>query len=160
MKLSFFKYLLIFSIVAVAIYSCVKKTTYPTVPIIEYRNFIAFDGDSADLQIRFTDGDGDIGVSESDSTKTFWYTYYYQDTVSLNYVGYYRPLFNDTLRVGYMIKSPSDAYKGKPISGEVSVRLQKYRHSKRIKHVKYVVYLLDAAGNKSNVVTTPAITVP
>jgi hypothetical protein len=130
------------------------------VPVIEYKNFTAFDGDSADLQLRFTDGDGDIGVYESDSTKTFWYTYYYQDTVSLNYLVYYRPYYNDTLKVGYVIKSPSNAYKGKSISGEVSVRIQKYRHSKKIKHVKYVFYLLDAAGNKSNIITTPAIAVP
>lgn len=159
MKGSFFKYLLIFSIVSVVAYACVKKTTYPTSPTIEYRDFIPYLGDSADLKVTFTDGDGDIGVSENDSTRTFWYTYYYLDTIQNKYVGYYRPLFNDTLRLGYIIKSPSESYKGKPISGEISVRLQKFRHIKQVKNVKYVFYLFDEAGNKSNVVTTPEIIV-
>ena len=63
----------------------------------------------------------------------------------------------DTLRTGFIIKPPSDAYNGKPISGELSIRMQKFRHSKKIKHVKYVMYLFDAAGNKSNVVTSPEL---
>jgi hypothetical protein len=135
--------------------SCVKKKSYPTVPEIEYKDFFPFVGDSADLQAKFTDGDGDIGVNEEDSTRTFWVTYYYKDTVTNKFVGYYRPLFNDTLRTGYIVKMPNDSYKGKSVSGEISVRLQQFRHSKKIKNVKYVIYLLDKAGNKSNVVTTP-----
>jgi hypothetical protein len=56
-----------------------------------------------------------------------------------------------------VVKAPEDSYKGKPISGEVSVRLQQLRHSKKIKNIKYVIYLFDAAGNKSNIVTTPEL---
>jgi hypothetical protein len=160
MKRSFFKYLLLFVIASVIIYACVKKTTYPTTPEIEYKAFYPFVGDSADLQIKFKDGDGDIGVSADDSTRTLWVTYYYKDTVTQKFIGYYRPLFNDTLRTGYIIKSPNDSYKGKPISGEISVRLQQLRHSKKIKNVKYVIYLFDKAGHKSNVVTTPELFVP
>ena len=160
MKRYFFKYLLFLSILGVFIYSCVKKTSYPTVPEITYKDFIPFTGDSADIQVKFTDGDGDIGASGADSTRTFWVTYYYRDTITNKYVAYYRPLFNDTLRTGYIIKLQDGAYKGKPISGEISVRLQQYRHSKKIKHVKYVMYLFDAAGNKSNVLTSPELTVP
>ncbi len=159
MKTSFFKYLLLFAIVSVVVYACVKKTTYPTTPEIEYKDFYPYVGDSADLQVKFKDGDGDIGVSENDTTRTFWVTYYYRDTITQKYVGYYRPLFNDTLRTGYIVKSPNDSYKGKPISGEVSVRLQQFRHSKKIKNVKYVIYLFDKAGNKSNVITTPELTI-
>ncbi|MFN8116916.1 MAG: hypothetical protein U0W65_12440 [Bacteroidia bacterium] len=160
MQKSFFKYLLLVTVSAAFLWACVKKTTYPTVPEIDYKAFFPYVGDSADIQIRFTDGDGDIGVEESDSTRTFWVTYYYRDTITNKYVGYYRPLFNDTLRTGYIIKSPSDAYKGKPISGEISVRLQQFRHSKKIKNVKYVIYLFDAAGNRSNIITSPEISVP
>lgn len=163
MKVSFFKYLLIFSVVAFVAYACVKKTTYPTTPEIEYADFIPYVGDSADLKLNFTDGDGDIGVNENDSTRNFWYTYYYLDTITNKYRAYSMVNLNtgnvDTLRLGYIIKAPSDSYKGKPISGEISVRLQKFRHIKQIKNVKYVFYLFDEAGNKSNVVTTPAITV-
>ncbi|MES2515334.1 MAG: hypothetical protein V4580_14370 [Bacteroidota bacterium] len=158
MKTSFFKYLLLTAVIAIVAYGCVKKTTYPTTPTIEYKGFNAFYGDSADLQITFKDGDGDIGVGENDATPTFFYTYYYKDTATNNYIAYFRPLFNDTLRIGYNVKSPSDSYKGKPINGEMSIRLQASRHDTWVKHVKYVFYLLDASGNKSNVVTSPEIT--
>jgi hypothetical protein len=159
MKSSFFKYLLSFAVVSLILFACVKKTTYPVIPVIEFQDFYPFVGDSANLAIKFTDGDGDIGVSESDSTRTFWVTYYYKDTITLKYRAY-TPCLNgcDTSRIGFVIKSPSDAYKGKPISGELSLKLQKIRHSKKIKNIKYVLYLLDKAGNKSNVVTTPEIT--
>lgn len=159
MQKSFFKYLLLAILGTAFLWACVKKTSYPTTPVIEYKDFFPFVGDSADIQIKFTDGDGDIGVSQSDSTRTLWVTYYYKDTITNKYVGYYRPLFNDTLRTGYIIKAPNDSYKGKPISGEVSVRLQQFRHSKKIKNVKYVVYLFDNAGNKSNVITSPELVV-
>ena len=71
MKGSFFKYLFIFSAASVITYACVKKTTYPTTPVIEYRDFIPYVGDSADLKLNFTDGDGDIGVNGNDSTRNF-----------------------------------------------------------------------------------------
>ncbi len=160
MKKFFFRYLFILVVGSFLTFSCVKKNSYPTIPEIEYKDFIPFIGDSADLQVKFTDGDGDIGVADGDSTRTFWVTYYYRDTITNKYIGFYRPLFNDTLRTGYIIKSPSNSYEGSPISGEVSVRLQQFRHSKRITHVKYVVYLIDKAGNKSNTITTPEIIVP
>ncbi|MDF2448876.1 MAG: hypothetical protein K0R26_1380 [Bacteroidota bacterium] len=155
----FFKYLLLGACGFILI-SCVKKTSYPTVPEIEYQAFYPYAGDSADIQIKFTDGDGDIGGGETDSTRNFWVTYYYKDTVTQKYTAYYIAQKNDTLRTGYAIKAPGDAYKGKPISGEVNVRLQQMRHSKKVKSLKYVIYLFDAAGNKSNVVTTPEISVP
>ncbi len=155
----FFSYLFILAITGTVVYSCVKKTTYPKTPEIEYQAFYPFVGDSADFQIKFTDGDGDIGVSETDSTRTLFVTYYFKDTVTNKYRAYYSTLFNDTLRTGYVVRAPSDSYQGKPISGEVSVRLQQFRHSKKIKNVKYVVCLFDKAGNKSNVITTPELQV-
>lgn len=160
MKKSFFNYLFIFGIIGLVIYSCVKKTTYPKIPEIEYKDFFPFLGDSADLQIKFTDGDGDIGVEQEDSTRTLFYTYYYKDTITQQYTAYYSTALNDTLRIGYVVNAPTDSYLGKPISGEINVRLQKYRHSKKIKKIKYVIYLFDKAGNKSNIVTSPEIDVP
>ena len=160
MKISFFKYLLLFVIVSVVFYACVKKTTYPTIPEIEYYSFNPYIGDSADLQIKFKDGDGDIGVPASDTTRTLWITYYYKDTITQKYRAYTSCANNcDSLRTGYIVKAPKDSYAGKPITGELSTRLQQFRHSKKIKNVKYVIYLFDKAGNKSNVLTTPELTV-
>ena len=140
--------------------ACVKKKTYSTTPEIEYKAFYPYVGDSADFVIKFMDGDGDIGVGQDDTTKTLYVNYYYKDTVTGKYVGYYSTFLNDTVKTGYIVKKPTDAYTGKAISGEISVRLQQYRHSKKIKHVKYVSYLLDRAGHKSNVITTPELNVP
>lgn len=159
MKKSIFNYTLLLAITSIALYSCVKKTTYNTVPEIEYKEFYPYVGDSALIQIKFTDGDGDIGVSQGDSTRTIWVNYYYRDTVTNKYRGFYDNFNNDTLKTGYIVKAPNDSYKGKPISGELLVKLQQFRHSKKIKDLKYVIYLYDNAGNKSNVVTTPAIIV-
>lgn len=60
MQKSFFKYLLLVIVGAAFLLACVKKTTYPTVPEIDYKAFFPYVGDSADIQIKFTDGDGDI----------------------------------------------------------------------------------------------------
>jgi hypothetical protein len=154
----FFKYLSLIVFSCIFLFSCVKKTSYPSTPEIEYKAFFPYVSDSADIQIKFTDGDGDIGTQTNDTTKSLWITYYYKDTITQLYRGYTAcPNGCDTLRTGFIIKPPSDAYNGKPISGELSIRMQKFRHSKKIKHVKYVMYLFDAAGNKSNVVTSPEL---
>ena len=159
MKKKVFNYLFILSSISLCLYACVKKTTYPKVPKIEYKAFFPYVGDSADLELKFTDGDGDIGVSESDTVRTLFVTYYYKDPVTSQFRAYYSPIFNDTLRTGYIVRAPNDSYKNKPISGEVSVRLQQYRHSNIVKNLKYVVYMFDKAGNKSNVFTSPELIV-
>jgi hypothetical protein len=159
MKLSLFKYIFFVGVFCIALYSCVKKTLYPVTPVIEYYSFTPYTDNSADIQVKYTDGDGDIGVANSDSTKTLWIKYYYKDTITQKYTGYYRPLSNDTLITGYIVNEPTDSYKGKPISGDISVHLQQFRHSIKIKHVKYVIYLIDKAGNRSNVISTPEFTI-
>ena len=155
------KYLFLIAALTFGSYSCVKKKTYPTTPEISYKEFIPYQGDTADLVIKFTDGDGDIGLSSiNDSTRNLFVTYYYKDAVTGKYTAYYSSMLNDTLRTGYVVRSPTESYKGKPISGEYSIRLQQYRHSVQVKQLKYVVVMYDNAGNKSNVLTTDEINVP
>jgi hypothetical protein len=158
MKRSFFKYLFVIGFIGTISHSCIKKNKYPVTPTIDYKSFVAFPGDSADLQISFTDGDGDIGLGDNKLTRNFYYTYYYKDTVSGDYLPYYTPS-HDTLTVGYIISSHSSSYEGKSIKGDINIRIQQLRHDTWIKKVKYVFYLFDAAGNKSNVVTSPEITI-
>lgn len=163
MKKSVLNYVCIGAFICVGVFACVKKTTYSTTPEISYNSFIPFVGDSADIDINFKDGDGDIGVSSSDSTRTMWINYYYKDTVTQKYVAFCygcTSTNHDSLKTSYVIRAPKDSYLGKPISGEIIVRLQQFRHSRKIKNVKYVVYLYDKAGNKSNVIETPELIVP
>jgi hypothetical protein len=152
-----YKYLLLI-FAAFAMYTgCVKKKVYSQSPEIEYKDFGVLGGDSAEMVIGFSDGDGDIG---SDGTKNMFITYYYRDTVTGKYKGYYNPSTLDTVRFLYTIRKPTDNYEGKSISGEVAVVINEFRHSKKIKNLKYTIYINDEAGHKSNVVTTPELTVP
>ena len=132
-------------------YSCIKKTTYNTVPEIEYKDFIPNTDESAEISIKFKDGDGDIGTTGNDTTRNLWVNYYYKDTVTQKYVAFCFACGTDSLKTAYVVKQTESAYQGKPISGDLSVKLQQYRHSKKIKKIKYVIYLYDKAGNKSNV---------
>lgn len=150
----------IFCLASFVFFSCIKKTTYETTPEISYNSFTPYTDETADISIKFKDGDGDIGASGNDTTRNLWVNYYYKDTVTQKYIAFCYGCGTDSLKTAYVVKAPTGSYEGKPISGEVSVRLQQYRHSKKIKHIKYVIYLLDKAKNKSNVITTPELTVP
>ncbi len=141
-------------------FSCLKKTSYETTPEIEYTSFTPYVDETADISIKFKDGNGDIGAASADTTRNLWVNYYYKDTVTNNYVAFCFGCGTDSLKTAYVVKAPTGSYQGKPISGEVSVRLQQYRHSKKIKKIKYVIYLFDKEGNKSNVITTPELAVP
>ncbi|HWY11498.1 MAG TPA: hypothetical protein VN026_09240 [Bacteroidia bacterium] len=154
------KHLLLILALIAGVYACVKKKTFSQKPEITYKSFTPFVGDSADMVIGFSDGDGNIGAAIGDTTKNLFMNYYYKDTISQKFVAFYDAFGNDSLKTGYTIRKPSDSYEGKSISGEVAVRISKYRHSKRIKTIKYVIYMFDEKGNKSNVLTTPELTVP
>ena len=154
------KYLFLLVVVGLGTYSCIKKKTYPSAPEIEYKEFTPYVGDTADLVIKFTDGDGDIGVASGSSTQNLFVTYYYFNADSGRFTAYYSSALGDTVRNGYIVTAPTTSYYGKPISGEFSVRLQQYRHSMTVKRLKYVVTLEDNAGNKSKPLTTPEINVP
>ncbi len=160
MKKSVLNYVCVGALLCFGVFACVKKTTYSTTPEISFNSFIPYTGDSADIDINFKDGDGDIGVSSSDSTRTMWINYYYKDTITQKYIAFCYGCGTDSLKTSYVIRAPKDSYLGKPISGEIIVRLQQYRHSRKIKNIKYVVYLYDKAKNKSNVIETPEILVP
>lgn len=154
------KHILLIMAVVVIYSACVKKKNYSQSPEIEFKSFVPYSGDTADLTITFSDGNGDIGKAQEDQTKNMFMTYYYFDTLTSKYVGFYKPELNDTIRLDYTIRKPLEDYNGKPITGEVSVRINEYRHSKKIKKIKYVIYILDNANNKSNVLTTPELIVP
>ncbi len=155
------KYLVLAVALVVGVTSCAKKKMYPIVPEIGYKGFTPYSDGSADLVINFTDGDGDIGnASINDPTENLFVTYYYKDPLTGKYTPFFSSAVNGPLITGYVVRSPTESYKGKPISGEYSIRLQQYRHSVQVKQLKYVVMMYDNAGNKSNVLTTDEINVP
>lgn len=141
------------------LYACIKKETVSKIPEIEYKSFFPYQDESADFTITFSDGDGNIGKEQGDSTKNFFLVYYYKDSITHKYVSF-DSLFPPVVKSEYTMRKPGDDYKNTPISGEITVNIAKYRHSVKIKNIKYVVYIKDNADNKSNVITTPEISVP
>lgn len=155
---SLFSYIVLFA-VAACIISCVKKKNYTSTPAIEFKSF-TINGDAADLTVTFTDGDGDIGRDNGDNTYNLYMTYYYFDTGSGTFRAVYDQANNDTIRNPAIVRKPANYDPGKPISGEVTEHISAYRHSVSVKRLKYVVYLYDNAGHKSNVIETPEIAAP
>ena len=143
------------------LYACVKKKSFSQSPEIEFKSFTPYGtSDTADLVIGFSDGDGDIGKDKEDKANNLFMTYYYFNTDSNRFTAFYSSLINDTLRLPYTIRKPIDDYNGKPISGEVAVKINGYRASKTHKRIKYVLYILDNANHRSNLLATPELDVP
>lgn len=155
------KYFLMITALMGCFYTCVKKKTFSQSPQIEYKSFTPLVGDTAaDLVIGFSDGDGDIGKEKEDKTINLFITYYYFDTLKGTFHAFFSPFTNDTVRIPYTVRKPIDDYEGKPISGEVAVKINQYRPTKTHKRIKYVMYLVDNGNHQSNILTTPELQVP
>jgi hypothetical protein len=140
---------------------CVKKKNYSQNPEIEFKSFTPLFGDTvAVLVIGFKDGDGDIGKEKEDKTNNLFITYNYFDTDSNKFVPFWDNLNNAYFKIPYTVRKPNDDYSNKSIDGEVAVKINQYRPSKKHKKIKYVIYLLDNSNNRSNILTTPEFIVP
>lgn len=140
---------------------CAKKPNYSTTPQISFKSFQVLTRDSAILSITFSDGDGDIGGGPS-GDGNFFITYYFWNVDSNKYILYKDPTHTflyDTIDVR-SFPSPSDAYKNKPISGEIALLMSPFRPDNSIKKLKMTCYIKDNAGHKSNPVETPDIYAP
>ncbi len=155
------KYFIAAAIAFGCLFACVKKKSFSQSPEIEFKSFTPYGtSDTADLVIGFSDGDGDIGKEKEDKANNLFMTYYYFNTDSNRFTAFYSSLINDTLRLPYTIRKPIDDYNGKPISGEVAVKINGYRASKTHKRIKYVLYILDNGNHQSNLLSTPELNVP
>ncbi len=148
----------IFFILTITLLSCAKKPNYSEIPQISYKSFNILSQDSAIITITFSDKNGDIGSLNQEGN--FFITYYFWDNSLNKYVVFSdTTLLNDTIDAR-SFPSPSDAYKNKPISGEISLLMYPYRIDNTIKKLKYTCYIKDNAGNQSNIVQTPELYAP
>lgn len=146
-------------VLGVLLIACAKKPKYSNVPQISFKSFDVLTRDTAFFNINFSDGDGDIGGS-TNGVGNIYITYYFWDKDSNKYDLYADTTFyQDTIDVR-TFPEPSDAYKGKPINGEITTILIGYRPNYNIKKMKLTAYIKDNAGNKSNIVKTPDLYVP
>lgn len=143
----------------VILFSCAKRPNYLKTPQIEFKEFKVLSKDSAFLVINFSDGDGDIGGGPNGGGN-FFITYYFWNKDSSKYILFLDTTFyQDSIDVR-TFPSPSDAYKNKPISGEIALLMSPFRPDNSIKKFKYLFFIKDNAGNKSNIIQTPELNAP
>lgn len=155
------KYIFIL-IFVISISACVSSPDYPITPVIEFNGFSksemnqgSLNNDSIFLSISFTDGDGDIGHEGEDAT---------------------RNLFVKDKRTGefydrFKVPKIPDEGVGNGVSGTIQILMYTtcctfpdnippcespalYPTNELV----FEVYMLDRAGNESNTITTPPIT--
>jgi hypothetical protein len=138
---------------------CAKKPNYSKIPQIEYKSFYRISNDSANLTIKFFDGDGDIGGGPN-GEGNFFIVYYFWNTSTNKYEVFKNTTFYQDSIDTRTFPAPSNTYKNSPISGEVSILMSPYRADDSIKKFKYSIFIKDNAGNKSNLIQTPDLYAP
>ena len=159
---------------AIALSSCVHKPTYPSKPVIAYKDFLRYgdpsNPDSVELVVSFTDNEGDIGLYQGDTNGVFgyndslnygnfWMIYYYWDTAGVDHWSPYDPNLLppfDTIKHYYRV--PPVLPEGdpeEPVKGLIYVKQNPFFkiHDK----IMYVVYMYDRARHKSDTIHTPSL---
>lgn len=144
------KHLFLFTVLfTVMLSACVKPPEYSNVPNIAFVsvNKTAFDeavNDSLKITIYFEDGDGDLGGTETDSLNMF---------------------IGDSRAAPYYfgVKIPFIQLQGNhdDISGNIYYTYDPIclNDTAAVDTFSYDIYIVDRAGNKSNVISTPEMTV-
>lgn len=153
--------------------SCIDKPTYPSTPVITYKDFIRYgnnpsDPDSVELVVSFTDNEGDIGLDQSDTFGIFksgniFMDYLFWDTSGPgpDHWSYYdmSPADSipfDTLKIAYRVPPVlPEGDPAEPMKGQIFVKQKPF--IKVFDRIKYVVYLYDKVHNRSDTIHTPSI---
>lgn len=148
---------LFFIVVFCGLVSCKPETCEEAIPKIDFVDIRVF-GDTAKLTFSFIDCDGDFGLSQADTVEPYAYNVFveyfaFTDTgfrkiEPLNPPFYYRvPVLEAS--------SNSDV-----LEGEIDINIIPYYLPGFSDTMRYEVYILDKALNKSNVITTPSLIAP
>ena len=159
-------YTLIF--IALACGSCIKKPTYPSKPVIAYKDFLRYGNisnpDSVELVVSFTDNEGDVGLGQTDVQGIFtigniYMDYYFWDATG---TGHWSTVDDpmtsvvDTFKIAYRVPQVlPDGDSNEPMKGLIFVKQKPF--IKVFDKIMYVVYLYDKAGHKSDTIHTPPI---
>ncbi len=156
--------------VSVILFSCMEKQNYPDVPQLEFLNFTklihpaGYDSLGI-LLLSYTDGDGDLGLPAVDDTSiNFFVSYLRMENGVLKPVTVLNPSTGEYDTINFnnrFYELAPDGYTGW-IKGEIEDTINPLydpQSTNSIDTVKFEAYLVDRAGNKSNVVVTPLIPV-
>ena len=156
------------SVILLGLLGCVKKPSYPIVPVITFQSMVVNSNGSATLKVNFTDGDGDIGYpnDETGAPPDFILEVQQQDA-SGNYYTITEPgIINnpgtgDTTVFQYHIPDITPDGKYKALSGQIQIALtsSNWYIADNINE-RLVVWITDRAGHVSNRVITPAVVTP
>lgn len=164
-----FKLTILLYFISILFSACREKEEYPPVPQLEFLSFTSFrtldDIDSLGiLLISYTDGDGDLGVVPWDTNSNFFVSYYVMDNGELKIGTRYNPTTGEIDTINFNARIPILAppdYSGwikgqiedtiKPLSDPTS--------QKAFDTIMFEAWVIDRAGNLSNVVQTPLIVV-
>lgn len=153
--------------ILILINSCKKPQVYPEIPSLEYQSFVLVDTvDLLDNQIKngvltvsFIDGDGDIGLNAEDTLPPF-------DKTSVYFYNLFIDMYkmqNDTfvlqelqVPLQYRIQDITPVGQNKTLKGTISVNI-KYNLYEINDTLKYKIYIVDRALNKSNIIETPTL---
>ncbi|TAL57759.1 MAG: hypothetical protein EPN85_13305 [Bacteroidetes bacterium] len=160
---------LIYAVILIAMTyaACIEKPIYPSKPVIAYKDFIRYgsnpsEPDSVELVVSFTDNEGDIGLEQADTQGVYkygniWLVYYYDSSGTWaafdSSVG---TLVFDTFKFAYRVPPVlPEGDPAEPMKGLIYVKQSTF--VKVHDTIKYVVYLYDRAGHRSDTIHTPAI---
>ena len=148
--------------------ACRKDEVYPPEPVVYFVEYIIYPGDSGLYRIDFTDGDGDIGVGSEDPAKHLNLEYRYLDTVSGTWKKFVVQVLPDSvptdtippdtiyMEFSYRIPEVEHIGNDKSLRGEINVKIPP-PHFISTHTFKYLCWIYDRAGHKSNVVESQIV---
>ena len=161
-------------IVAILLYSCLDKETFPVEPVIVYES-MAIDGNDVIVKFTFTDGDGDIGLKDDELYYPFGdcdkYNknlivdpYYFKDGEFV--LGRFIRKSDcpgktyDTLGFDQRIKYIVPEGNNKTLQGDIYVTLNQAILTLPDDTIKFKLTLIDRLLHKSNEIETETIITP
>lgn len=169
--MKFFSKITVSLVLIVGISSCIKKETYPNTPHLTFNSLNVTTNDSLFIKVNFTDGDGDIGYSttdfnpplncyiqlQRDSNNIFVPLLIITSSPPLN------PVIGDTLCFPYNIPNITPSGSSKALKGTIKIALAKNIWDFAPisgQQVKFIIWIIDRAGNVSNRVMTTTVVMP
>jgi hypothetical protein len=132
--------------------ACLEREEFSVVPEIKLLGFIPYQNtDSATLLIGFKDGDGDIGVRSNEVNPPYNFFLQYYEKQNGVFVE-----IEPTIPFYYRLPIINETGKDRPLQGEIEIGISFYYDlTSPYDTIKYTMYLVDRANNKSNVIEVP-----
>lgn len=150
----------LFAVMCILFASCKKEEKYPVIPHIEFLSLEDIRSESSGMDVRLTfkfqDGDGDIGLDEDDTDSPF-------DTASVYYYNCFISYFEKQNGEFVKVELPSTLnmriprlsdYDEESIEGEIYLDMYANNPFSTFDTIRYELYIVDRALNRSNTITT------